>query len=88
MGKIAEGLATDSVRTVSDYGKMNMADRNERECIEELAYRIYLEEGRPTGCAEEHWIRAEKAFSILKLSNPPSQSASELHSARTTHQGK
>jgi hypothetical protein len=34
-----------------------MGNREER--IREQAYRIWEEEGRPEGCEEEHWRRAE-----------------------------
>jgi hypothetical protein len=34
------------------------ADRNAR--IEERAYHIWLEEGRPDGRHDEHWLRAER----------------------------
>jgi Protein of unknown function (DUF2934) len=34
-----------------------MADRDER--VRELAYFLWLEEGRPEGQAERHWLTAE-----------------------------
>lgn len=36
--------------------------------IAHLAYRYYEEEGRPEGCAEEHWHRAEQ---VLRGIVPP-----------------
>ena len=32
----------------------------EREQIESLAYRLYEDEGKPEGRAEEHWARAQE----------------------------
>jgi hypothetical protein len=32
----------------------------EREEIESLAYRLYEDEGKPEGRAEEHWAKAEE----------------------------
>ena len=34
-----------------------MTDRNDR--IREMAYFLWLEEGRPEGAAERHWLAAE-----------------------------
>jgi hypothetical protein len=31
-----------------------------REEIAKLAYQFYIEDGKPTGCAKEHWARAEE----------------------------
>jgi len=36
---------------------MNQSKRDE---IAALAYRIWVEEGRPPGKAQEHWLRAEQ----------------------------
>ena len=33
---------------------------SEHEEIESLAYRLYVDEGKPDGRADEHWIRAEQ----------------------------
>lgn len=38
-----------------------MADRDER--IREIAYFLWLQEGRPEGEAERHWLAAEDKFS-------------------------
>lgn len=43
----------------------------EHEQIADLAFRIYEQDGRPEGMAEEHWRRAERALKMLKLSEPP-----------------
>ncbi len=43
------------------------------EAIAKLAYRFYLEDGKPKGCAEEHWLRAE-AF----LSHPENHSPENI----------
>ena len=44
--------------------KKNMIDLppslTEHEEIENLAYRLYEDEGKPEGRADEHWARAEQ----------------------------
>jgi hypothetical protein len=45
--------------------------KNNYELVSELAFRIYEQEGRPKGRAEEHWHRAERAMQLLRLSDPP-----------------
>ena len=39
-----------------------MTDRDER--IRELAYFLWLEEGRPEGEAERHWLAAETIIRV------------------------
>jgi len=56
------------------------ADRNAR--IEERAYHIWLEEGRPHGRHDEHWRRAERELieeeNRLREDPAKSQSADEV----------
>jgi hypothetical protein len=37
---------------------MNNAFANRDQLIADLAYRLWEEEGRPQGKAEDHWLRA------------------------------
>jgi hypothetical protein len=37
---------------------MNNAFANRDQIVADLAYRLWEEEGRPQGRAEEHWLRA------------------------------
>ena len=37
------------------------------EEIENLAYRLYEDEGRPEGKAEEHWAKAEAVIRAQRL---------------------
>jgi hypothetical protein len=46
---------------------------SEREIIAEIAYFIWLSEGCPEGCAEEHWQQAELLHSKRGESGTPSQ---------------
>ena len=39
----------------------------EHEQIEELAYRLYEDEGKPDGRADEHWARAEEIIRSQRL---------------------
>ena len=39
----------------------------EHEQIEELAYRLYEDEGKPNGRAGEHWARAEEIIRSQRL---------------------
>ena len=41
---------------MSVHPEINHLDREER--IRAIAYAIWEEEGRPDGCADEHWLRA------------------------------
>lgn len=41
---------------------------SEQEQISILAHKIYIEEGCPEGCADEHWARAERAIHEQRLS--------------------
>jgi len=41
-----------------------------RRSITALAYGYYLEEGRPEGRAEEHWLRAERTLKTETNSGP------------------
>ena len=45
----------------------------EREIIAKIAYVIWLSEGCPDGCAEEHWRQAELLHSKHRESATPSQ---------------
>lgn len=42
----------------------------ERQTIEELAYYIYVSEGRPEGRALRHWLEAEELFKIESILEP------------------
>jgi hypothetical protein len=46
---------------------------SEREIIAEIAYFIWLSEGCPEGCTEEHWRQAELLHSNHGESGTPSQ---------------
>jgi hypothetical protein len=37
-----------------------MTEEEHTERVREIAQRLYEEEGRPEGCAYEHWKRAER----------------------------
>jgi len=50
---------------------MKISHVSEHEQIADLAFRIYEQDGKPEGMAEEHWLRAERALRMLKLSEPP-----------------
>ncbi len=39
----------------------------EHEHIESLAYRLYEDEGKPDGRADEHWARAEEIINSQRL---------------------
>lgn len=52
---------------------MHLSDKSDYDLISELAFRIYEQEGRPEGMAEDHWRRAERALEQLRLSEPPGQ---------------
>lgn len=42
----------------------------EQAQIAQLAYQIYEKDGRPEGCAAEHWARAERAIHEQRLPGP------------------
>jgi hypothetical protein len=37
------------------------------QAIRERAYGIWIESGRPNGCAEEHWLAAQREVSSTSL---------------------
>lgn len=49
-----------------------------REKTEELAYRIYLQENKPSDRAADHWLRAESALSRIDEPAPVPRSDETL----------
>lgn len=43
---------------------MNLPEDSQHTLIAELAYRMYEQDGKPDGKAEEHWARAERALGV------------------------
>lgn len=56
-----------------------MADRNVQERVRQRAYRLWEQEGRPEGQAEEHWRRAEAEVAGL---NPGDEASPGTSGAR------
>jgi Protein of unknown function (DUF2934) len=62
-----------------------MTDRD--DCIRELAYLLWLEEGCPEGQAERHWQTVETIFDTERLERkciegePPGDPANDLSAA-------
>ena len=50
----------------------------EHEEIESLAYRLYVDEGKPDGRANEHWIRAEQFIHAERLAIGSSSKKSDV----------
>jgi hypothetical protein len=55
----------------------------EREEVESLAYRLYEEEGKPEGRAEEHWIRAQEFIRAQRLAVAASSESSTTNEPTT-----
>lgn len=45
---------------------MNLSDDHRSKLTSELAYRMYEQDGKPDGKADEHWERAERALGLLE----------------------
>jgi Protein of unknown function (DUF2934) len=50
----------------------------EHEQVESLAYRLYEDEGRPDGRADEHWARAEQFIQAERLAIASSSEKSDI----------
>ena len=50
----------------------------EHEEIENFAYRLYEDEGKPEGRADEHWASAEQFVHAERLAIPPSSEKSNI----------
>jgi hypothetical protein len=50
----------------------------EHEQVESLAYRLYEDEGKPDGRADEHWARAEQFIHAERLAIASSSDKSDI----------
>ncbi|MBA4208217.1 MAG: hypothetical protein C0454_01660 [Parvibaculum sp.] len=57
------------------------AEAPSRQRIEQRAYEIWMDEGCPTGCELEHWLRAESEIS-LAVSKPEQHLAEDTGSKK------
>ncbi len=60
-----------------------MDDERETE-IRHRAYLIWLAEGQPEGCSEEHWHRAAAEVGETSAPEPAEEAVSEKHPASPT----
>jgi Protein of unknown function (DUF2934) len=51
----------------------------EHEEVKNLAYRLYEDEGKPEGRAEEHWAKAEEFIHAQRLAVAASSEESETN---------
>ena len=54
---------------------------SEHEQVESLAYRLYDDEGKPEGRADQHWARAEQFIYAerLAISSSSEKEEEEIH---------
>jgi hypothetical protein len=71
-------------------GSEGIREKTDRAVVARRAYELWEQEGRPTGCAEAHWLEAERQLRGMPAGsgNPANPSLPDREKIVAQNQGK